>query len=357
MCCGWPHKPCPINLSCFRIFFLYPQYNPIMKLLPAFFLSVLTVFAADGPKQAIEKLDPALDALIAGDAKIMVVADGSKWFVGPVWYPIYNKILYYSDVPEGNTRFVGWDPDHKGSSVFLDHSGVSKPSLLPGSNGMAVDLEGNLFLCQHGDRCVAQLPLSRSKESRGKFKKLATNFEGRRFNSPNDLCVAKDGAIYFTDPPYGLGDETAELDFHGIFKLSPDGSVSLVSKEVKWPNGIALSLDQKTLYIGISDPNDTRIAACDLNGSHMRDIFKASTLKRPDRPGNCDGLKLDEKGNIWATGPGGVLILSPEGKHLGTIITGAPAANLAWGGDGHTLFFSTSDGLRRIQTKVKGAGF
>jgi hypothetical protein len=108
---------------------------------------------------------------------------------------------------------------------------------------------------------------------------------------------------------------------------------------------------------GLTPCSATRIAACDLNGSHMRDIFKASTLKRPDRPGNCDGLKLDEKGNIWATGPGGVLILSPEGKHLGTIITGAPAANLAWGVDGHTLFFSTSDGLRRIQTKVKGAGF
>ena len=325
-----------------------------MNFLPAFFLSVLTVFAADGPKQAIEKFDPALDALIAVDAKIKVLANGSDWFEGPVWYPTYNYnlLIFYSDVPEGGTRFVGWDPDRKESVAFMNYSGRSKPCRLLGANGMAIDLEGNLLLCQHGDRCVAQLRLSDRK-----FKKIATNFEGRRFNSPNDLCVAKDGAIYFTDPPYGLGDETAELDFHGIFKLSPDGSVSMVSKEVKWPNGIALSLDQKTLYLGISDPNDTRIAACDLNGSHMRDIFKASTLKRPDRPGNCDGLKLDEKGNIWATGPGGVLILSPEGKHLGTIITGSPAANLAWGADGHTLFITTNDGLRGIQTKVKGAGF
>ena len=118
-----------------------------------------------------------------------------------------------------------------------------------------------------------------------------------------------------------------------------------------------MSLDQKTLYIAISDPNDTRIAACDLNGAHLRDIFKASSLKGANRPGNCDGLKLDEKGNIWATGPGGVLILSPEGKHLGTIMTGQPTANLAWGADGHTLFITSNKNLLTIQTKVKGAGF
>ncbi len=314
------------------------------------FLS-FSLSAADQPKVAhrfaIDRtVKPAMDELIAADAKVEVLATGFTWSEGPVWFQ--NKLIF-SDVPN-NTAFA-WRPGAQGEEVFLKPSGTSEPSGRQGSNGLAVDLKGNLLLCQHGDRCVAQLLPDK------KFKKLATNFEGSRFNSPNDLCVAKDGAIYFTDPPYGLGDETAELDFHGIFKLSPDGSVSLVSREIKWPNGIALSLDQKTLYIAISDPNDTRIAACDLNGAHVRDIFKASSLKGANRPGNCDGLKLDEKGNIWATGPGGVLILSPEGKHLGTIMTGQPTANLAWGADGHTLFITSNKNLLSIQTKVKGAGF
>jgi gluconolactonase len=186
---------------------------------------------------------------------------------------------------------------------------------------------------------------------------LATQFEGKRFNSPNDLAVAKDGSIYFTDPPYGLGGAKAELEFHGVYKISVDGKVSLVTKSLQWPNGIALSLDEKTLYIAVSDAKNPRVCAVNPDGSNLRDLFLASDLKAQGRPGNCDGLKLDEKGNIWTTGPGGVLILSPDGRHIGSLMLGQPSANLAWGEDGHALYITSKDRLVRVHTKIKGAGF
>ena len=190
-----------------------------------------------------------------------------------------------------------------------------------------------------------------------KFDKLATHFDGRRFNSPNDLAVAKAGAVYFTDPPYGLGADQPELDFHGVYKLAPDGEVTLVTKAVQWPNGIALSLDQKTIYLAVSDSKNPRVMACNLDGTGLRDVFRANGIKGVKRPGSCDGLKLDEKGNLWTTGPGGVLVVTPEGKHLGTLVLGQPTANLAWGGDGHSLYITSGKFLLRVTTKVKGAGF
>ena len=170
--------------------------------------------------------------------------------------------------------------------------------------------------------------------------------------------MAKDGTVFFTDPPYGVPKgEKVETAYHGVYKLSPDGKVSLVTKEVQWPNGIALSLDQKSLYLAISDGKNTRVAVCGLDGSGLRDVFVAAKLKSKERQGACDGMKLDVNGNLWTTGPGGVLIVTPEGKHLGTILCGQATANLAWGDDGHTLYITSKDRLLRVKTKVKGAGF
>jgi gluconolactonase len=210
-----------------------------------------------------------------------------------------------------------------------------------------------MLLCQHGSRRVARLG------GDGKFEPLATkNHEDVRFNSPNDLCVTKDGTIFFTDPPYGIPKgEKSETPYHGVYKLATDGKVSLVTKAIQWPNGIALSLDQKSLYLAISDGKNPRVAVCGLDGTGLRDVFLAAPLKSKERAGSCDGLKLDAKGNIWTTGPGGVLILSPEGKHLGSILCGQATANLAWGDDGHTLYITSKDRLIRVKTKVKGAGF
>lgn len=316
-----------------------------MKLIPAFCLSVLTAFAAEPIKYSVERLDVSLNALIASDAKFEVLSTGYKWSEGPVWF---KDRIVFSDVPS-NVAY-SWKEGDGQAPIFLKPSGTDAPSERQGSNGLAVDTKGRLILCQHGARRVAALV-------DGKFIPLAGEFEGRRFNSPNDLAIAKDGTVYFTDPPYGLGGEKAEVDFHGVYKLSTDGKVSLITKAVQWPNGIALSLDEKTLYLAVSDGKNPRVAAVGVDGSGLRDVFLAAQLKAQGRPGSCDGLKLDERGNIWTTGPGGVLILSPEGKHLGSLMLGQPSANLAWGEDGRTLYITSKDRLVRVKTKVKGAGF
>lgn len=314
----------------------------------ALLFAVAGAFAAEGPKQSIQRLDPALDALLDSGAKIETLATGFTWAEGPVWY---KGRIVFSDVPK-NIAYQ-WIEGDAMATVFLQPSGTDAASENQGSNGLSVDAQGNLLLCQHGTRRIARLG------GDGKFVPLATkNQDGQRFSSPNDLCVAKDGTVFFTDPPYGVPKgEKVETAYHGVYRLSTDGKVSLVTKDVQWPNGIALSLDQKSLYLAISDNKNTRVAVCGLDGSGLRDVFSAASLKGKDRPGACDGLKLDAEGNLWTTGPGGVLIITPEGRHLGTILCGQATANLAWGDDGRSLFITSKDRLLRVKTKVKGAGF
>jgi len=247
----------------------------------------------------------------------------------------------------------GWKEGDKTASVVLKPSGSISDPTGQGSNGLAVDAKGSLVLCQHGERRIARL------EKDGSFTALADRFEGKRFNSPNDLVIAKSGTIYFTDPPYGLkkGSAAAELDFHGIYAIESAGSVKLIDKSVRFPNGIALSPDEKTLYVAVSDPQDTRVIAYDLAAAkpEARVIFNAQPLKSPERKGGCDGLKVDAQGNIWTTGPGGVLILDAKGRHLGTILTGQATANCAWGGEARDTLYITADMfLLRVKTKVKG---
>ncbi len=312
-------------------------------------LAGVTLGAATAPVPApsIEKLDPALNALLASDAVIEKIGTGFGWAEGPVWW---KDRLVFSDVP--NNTAYSWKEGDSNAQVFLKPSGTDEPSTLQGSNGLAVDRAGHLILCQHGARRIAEL------QADGKFKALATAYQGQRFSSPNDLCIAKDGTIYFTDPPYGLPKgQKPETDFHGVYKRSPQGEVSLVTKAVVWPNGIALSLDEKFLYLAVSDNDNPRIAACNLDGSNLHDVFLAAELKKQKRPGNPDGMKLDVLGNIWTTGPGGVLVLTPDGKHLGSILLNQPTANLAWGNDGHTLYITSNHDLFRVKTLVKGAGF
>jgi gluconolactonase len=296
----------------------------------------------------IERLDPALDQLIAPDAKVEVLATGFNWSEGPVWKD--GQILF-SDVPE-NTVF-GWKEGDKAAATVLKPSG-SLSGDGQGSNGLAVDAAGHLILCQHGERRIARL------EKDGSFTSLADRFEGKRFNSPNDLVIAKDGAIYFTDPPYGLKKGVApDMDIHGVYRLSKDGKVTLAIRDLKWPNGIALSPDQRILYVAVSDKDHPRIMAYELTAEgavgNGRELFDARPLKAAGRKGGCDGMKVDTQGNIWTTGPGGVLILTPEGKHLGSILTGVPTGNCAWGGPGHDTMYVTADMfLLRVKTLTKG---
>lgn len=336
--------------------------------LPAFVFAAAALAADPVPafQGSIERLDPALDALLSPDAQIEVLASGFNWSEGPVWK---EGGIVFSDVPE-NTVF-GWKEGEKAASVVLKPSG-NFTGEGQGSNGLAVDAQGRLVLCQHGERRLAR------QEKDGKFTVLADNFQGKRFNSPNDLVISSQGTIFFTDPPYGMKKGTTpDAPYHGIYAVHPVAGQTtpamLLIDDIQWPNGIALSPDEKTLYIAVSDKDNTRIMAYDLapqgkegvagiiNGvvipkpRNGRELFNAQKLKSADRKGGCDGLKVDSQGNLWTTGPGGVLILDKNGRHLGSILTGQATANCAWGGkDKSTLYITADMFLLRVKTRVKG---
>jgi len=321
-----------------------------MKFLALALLTASALAADPTFSGSIERLDPALNALITPDAKIELLASGFNWSEGPVWR---DGGIVFSDVPE-NTVF-GWKEGDKVASTFLKPSG-SLSNDGQGSNGLALDASGSLILCQHGERRIARL------EKDGSFTSLADRYDGKRFNSPNDLTIDKSGIIYFTDPPYGLKKGTQpELPHHGIYAVGKSGKVSLLISNIRFPNGIALSPDQSILYIAVSDPQNTRVMAYDLKSgdtpavSNGRLLFNAQPLKSPERKGGCDGLKVDASGHIWTTGPGGVLILNKDGKHLGTILTGQATANCAFGGpERDTLYITADMFLLRLKTQVKG---
>jgi gluconolactonase len=327
-------------------------------LLPIVALSAFAV-GADAPEfsGSIERFDPAFDKLVAPDAKIEKLAGGFTWSEGPVWF---DGGIVFSDVPN-NTAFR-WKEGDTQAGIFLKPSGMTgtPTSARPqGSNGLARDAKGQLVLCQHGDRRIARMI------EPGKFETIADKYEGRRFNSPNDLAIRKNGDIYFTDPPYGLSglndSPQKEIPFNGVFRVKPDGAVTLLTRDLTFPNGIAFSPDEKTLYVAISDPKHTRIAAFDVKDdgtiANERTFFEAEALKKPGLKGSCDGMKTDKDGNVWTTGPGGVLAISREGKLLGRINTGQPTANCNWGGDGSTLYITANMFLLRVKTLTAGAGW
>jgi gluconolactonase len=232
-----------------------------------------------------------------------------------------------------------------------------------GSNGLTLDREGRLVLCQHGDRRIARMdaPVSGPRPA---FTTLADRFEGKRFNSPNDLVFHSNGDLYFTDPAYGMekqwDDPRREIPYAGVFRRSAAGDVTLLTQEMTRPNGLAFSPDEKRLYVAQSDPTSAiwRVFDVKADGTleNSRVLFDATSMTKTLK-GLPDGLKVDVDGNLWATGPGGVLIISPEGKHLGTIMTGQATANCAFGDDGRTLYITADMYLMRVRLKTKGAGF
>ena len=302
----------------------------------------------------IERLDPAIDALLPGDAVIEVLAEGFDWAEGPLWIANGDFVLF-SDVP--NNRIFSWK-EGEGHRIWLEPSGYTGDSPRggePGSNGLHLDREGRLVICQHGDRRIARLvaPLA---DPRPEFTTLADRYEGMRFNSPNDAAFHSSGALYFTDPPYGLAegpeDPHREMDFEGVFRLDPEGTVRLLTTELSRPNGIGLSPDEETLYVANSDPQRALWMTYDVlsDGSISSGrVFFDATPWVEDRPGLPDGLKIDGGGNLFATGPGGVLVFSPDGQHLGTIVTTRPTANCAFGDDGRSLYMTADDSLLRVR--------
>ena len=305
----------------------------------------------------IERLDPRIDRIVPRDARIEKLAEGFDWSEGPVWNK-KDRSLLFSDVPR-NTVFQ-WS-EGKEVHVFLNPSGYTGSAPRggePGSNGLLRDAEGRLVLCQHGDRRVARL------ESDG-FTTLADRYQGKRFNSPNDGVYKSNGDLYFTDPPYGLprqnNDPMKELPFNGVYRVAKDGTVTLLARDLTFPNGIAFSPDEKTLYVANSDSKNPVWTAFNVQDDgtlgKSRVFFDATSLAKAGKKGLPDGMKVDASGNLFATGPGGVLIFSPDGTHLGTLNTGEATANCGWGDDGSTLYITADMYLCRIRLTTKGHGF
>jgi gluconolactonase len=303
--------------------------------------------------------DPAFEKLLPKDSKIEVLASGFEWSEGPVWVKDGGYLLF-SDVPKN--KVYKWE-EKSGLSVFLEPSGYTGRGVYsdePGSNGLIIDSKGRLVSCEHGDRRISAMPLNVG----GKIT-LADNFEGKRFNSPNDVVEHSNGSYYFTDPPYGMmkkhEDPSRELPYFGVYRIGKDGKVSLQIDNLTRPNGLAFSPDGKTLYVAQSDPEKAIWMSypIDANGNAGKGtlLYDATPMVKKGMNGLPDGLKIDKDGNLWSSGPGGMIILSPTGKLLGRIEMGELTANCAWGDDGTTLYITADGYVCRVKTNTKGAGW
>ncbi len=309
----------------------------------------------------IVRTDPRLDKLLPKDTKIEVLSSGFTWSEGPVWVKDQKAdgggYLLFSDVPQ-NTIFK-WT-EKGGLTPFLKpsgYTGVGTYSEEPGSNGLTVDRQGRLIACEHGDRRISALPLDGS----GGKRTLADNYQGKRLNSPNDVVAHSSGNYYFTDPPYGMPKrekDVAETGIYGVYRIDPKGTVSLVTNELTRPNGVALSPDERTLYVAQSDGKQPVVmafpVAADGSTGNGRVVFGLDNMKKQGLNGGFDGMKVDRDGNLWVTGAGGVLVLSPTGEFLGHIKVGVATSNCAWGDDGSTLYLTSDMYLCRVKTTARG---
>ncbi|MBA2590976.1 MAG: SMP-30/gluconolactonase/LRE family protein [Gammaproteobacteria bacterium] len=308
----------------------------------------------------ILRLGTRLDGIVGADAKLEKLADGYAWLEGPVWLRREGALLF-SDVP--NNVIHRYHPE-SGVTVFMQPSGYTGTAPFtgsaPGSNGLAVDpMSGRLVICQHGDRRVVRIEADGSKTI------LAERYEGKRLNSPNDAVFRANGDLYFTDPPYGLPqgfkDPGKELPISGVYRLPPGGELMVMVQDLTAPNGLAFSPDGKALYLSDSDPDRPAWYYYDVREDdgvlENRRLFADALPFTTGRKGAPDGIKVDREGNVFAAGPGGVYIFAPDGEHLGTIETGVPTANLAFGNDGSMLYITAETTLYRISLLAVGDGF
>ncbi len=350
-----------------------PTNNPSQSASATPPTKIATTYATFG---TIERKDPAFDKLIPKDAKLEKLADGFDWSEGPVWikgklpgaevvdkhpHKTEGGYLLFSDIPPN--RIMKWMPGQTKASVFMHPAGYSGKAPRggePGTNGLVLDSEGRLVMCDHGDRQIARLGKDGKKET------LVDKFEGKRLNSPNDCCYKSNGDLYFTDPPYGMekrwDDPARELDHCGVYRFSKDGKLTLLTKAMTRPNGIVFSPDEKQLYVANSDPEKAVWMVFDVKEDggivdNGRLFFDATPWVKAKKKGLPDGLKIDKDGNMFATGPGGVHVFDKTGKLLGSIDTGEATANVGWGDDGSMLYVTADMYLARIKTTTKGAGW
>ena len=320
-------------------------------------VALVAAAACGAPDQAVGpgagvilRVDPRLDALVPADARIEKLADGFVFTEGPVWIRSESRLLF-SDV-RANTIYQ-WT-EAEGASTFIDpvFEGDVTGRRSISSNGLTLDAEGRLIICEHGNRLISRL------EADGTRTTLVDRYQGKRLNSPNDAVYSTDGWLYFTDPPYGLeGLEESplrELDFNGIYRLAPDGELELLYADQTRPNGVALSPDETTLYVANSDANDKVWYAYDVGDDGLSNPRIFYDVNDQTATGAADGMTVDLAGNIFATGPGGVWIFAPDGTHLGSIQPDEVPANVGWGDDGRTLYMTAQTGLYRIRLTTEG---
>ena len=308
----------------------------------------------------IDRWDPAMDAIVPKDWKIEKLAEGFGWAEGPIWVKSGGYLLF-TDVP-GNKM---WKWSEKGGlEKFLDPSGA--PSFDPeiwreaGANGLAIYDKDSILLADTGNRNIQRLDLKTKQKT-----PVAVSFEGKKFSSPNDVVKTKNGVLFFTDPPYGFKkfDDAPqkEIPFNGVYRMGKDGKVSVIEKELTRPNGVALSPDEGVLYAAQSEGSKAIINAYtldkDANVTGKKLFADLTDLVSKEAPGAPDGLTVAADGTVFATGPGGVIVLSKDGKRLGRIWDGKQTANCKFGDDGKTLYMTSHNMLARIRLNIKGAGF
>lgn len=308
----------------------------------------------------MDVFNPALANLLDTRSSVARLADGFAWAEGPTWDRRRAR-LYFSDIP--NNRIHIWSSE-TGLETFLAPAG--RPSVpvdaysSAGTNGILYQAEDDsLLICNQDGRSIDQLVLDTNTRS-----ELVSKYEGKKLNSPNDMVRTRSGVLFFTDPPYGLrsiASDGIEQEHNGVYRRSPDGEVSLVTSAMTYPNGIALSPDERTLYVSQSDPDQPIIVAFDLDetarASNPRLWIDLIKFISPDAHGLPDGMAVDIHGNVFATGPGGVFIIAPSGEILGRIRTDRATANCAFGEDGRTLFMTAHQQLLSIRTQTIGLGF
>lgn len=320
-------------------------------------LAILAAPALAVERPTIRRIGKGLDRIVDANAPIDTIASGIKWAEGPAWLRD-RKYLLFSDPPANIMR--RWTPSG-GVSVFMSPSGAAgtDPKLVrePGSNGLAPDGRGGLLIADSGGRAITRLDLTTKRKT-----VLVGRYRGKRFNSPNDLHISRSGAIYFTDPPYGFADgdrsPLKELEVNGVYRWAPDGEAVLVDGTLTRPNGVALSPDERRLYVSVSDETAPRIMVYDLDAHGMprdrRVLLDARPMLAGDAPGLPDGMKVAADGTLFCSAPGGMLIMTAQAEPLGLIHDGQAIANCCFGEEGRTLFLTSSTRVLRMPLQING---
>lgn len=336
-----------------------------MKLMHILILSMVIGACSGAPSQqenpypttgAIERFHPALDNILDTTARIEVIAEGFEWSEGPLWVES-QQMLVFSDVPAN--IIYKWT-EQEGTSVYLEPSGYNGTAPFtgrePGSNGLTLDHDGRLVICQHGNRQVARMEAPWGNPQ-PEFVALADNYQGKRLNSPNDVVFDSTGDLFFTDPPYGLptqrdDDPIKEIGFNGIFKATSDGEVTLLSDALSRPNGLAFFPGERQLLVANSDPDAADWYLVDMdNPSAAPQLFYSATDAREGVNGLPDGLKINRSGVVFASGPGGIWIFDQEATVLGRIQLADAASNLAFSADEQTIYITNHRKILRVKLR------